>query len=323
MILADKIIDLRKKHGWSQEELAGQLGVSRQAISKWESAQSTPDLERIIAMSALFGVSTDYLIKDELDGDPAVGKREESGLGLRKLSMEEANRFLSAKQKSAKQIAIGVFLCIMAAVPIMVAGMMGEETLGLPIAFVLVGVLVAVAVGLFMLSDFQHKCFEWIEKDAFDMAYGVHGMVQERLQAFMPRFIAQIAIGVMLCIASVALFMLSGALEGPVNLGENGGPIAGIMIVAVAVFLFVNAGVMRGGYSCLLQEEDYSPAKKAHERRMQPIAGIYWLIITASYLGYSFWTMEWHRSWIIWPIAGMVYGVIYLVMEVVWNRRDL
>ena len=61
MILADKIIDLRKKNGWSQEELAEQLGVSRQSVSKWESAQSVPDMNRILKLSELFGVSTDYL----------------------------------------------------------------------------------------------------------------------------------------------------------------------------------------------------------------------------------------------------------------------
>ena len=58
MILADKIIDLRKKAGMSQEELAEKLGVSRQSVSKWESAQSTPDLNRILKMSEIFGVST-------------------------------------------------------------------------------------------------------------------------------------------------------------------------------------------------------------------------------------------------------------------------
>ena len=67
MILADKITEERKKNGWSQEELANQLGVSRQAVSKWESAGAIPDLQRILQMSELFGVSTDYLLKDELD----------------------------------------------------------------------------------------------------------------------------------------------------------------------------------------------------------------------------------------------------------------
>ena len=62
MILAEKIVQLRKKNGWSQEELAAQLNVSRQAVSKWEGAQSLPDLDRILQMSALFGVTTDYLL---------------------------------------------------------------------------------------------------------------------------------------------------------------------------------------------------------------------------------------------------------------------
>ena len=67
MILADKITELRKKNGWSQEELADKLGVSRQSISKWESAQSVPDMSRILKMSELFGVSTDLLLKDNLE----------------------------------------------------------------------------------------------------------------------------------------------------------------------------------------------------------------------------------------------------------------
>ena len=59
MILADKIIRLRKKNGWSQEELAGKMNVSRQAVSKWEGAQAIPDLEKILRLGELFGVTTD------------------------------------------------------------------------------------------------------------------------------------------------------------------------------------------------------------------------------------------------------------------------
>ena len=62
MILADKIIELRKQNGWSQEDLAEKMDVSRQAISKWEGAQSVPDMGRIVRLSELFGVSTDYLL---------------------------------------------------------------------------------------------------------------------------------------------------------------------------------------------------------------------------------------------------------------------
>ena len=66
MILADKITALRKKAGRSQEELAEQLGVTRQSVSKWEGAQSVPDMDKVVQMSRLFGVTTDFLLKDEL-----------------------------------------------------------------------------------------------------------------------------------------------------------------------------------------------------------------------------------------------------------------
>ena len=66
MILADKIVSLRKKAGWSQEDLAEKLGVTRQSVSKWEGAQSVPDMDKVVQMSRLFGVTTDFLLKDEL-----------------------------------------------------------------------------------------------------------------------------------------------------------------------------------------------------------------------------------------------------------------
>jgi len=63
MNISDRIQYLRKQKGFSQEELADKVGVSRQAVSKWESEQSTPDLDKIITMSELFGVTTDYILK--------------------------------------------------------------------------------------------------------------------------------------------------------------------------------------------------------------------------------------------------------------------
>lgn len=75
MILAEKILELRKQNGWSQEELAEKLDVSRQSVSKWEGAQAVPDLDKVLQMGNLFGVSTDYLLKDEMEDD---GKREDN-----------------------------------------------------------------------------------------------------------------------------------------------------------------------------------------------------------------------------------------------------
>ena len=63
MTIADRIQTLRKSKGMSQEELADAAGVSRQAVSKWESEQSTPDLDKVIILSEIFDVTTDYLLK--------------------------------------------------------------------------------------------------------------------------------------------------------------------------------------------------------------------------------------------------------------------
>ena len=93
MILADKIIELRKKNGMSQEELAEKLGVSRQSISKWEGAQSVPDMSRILAMADLFGVSTDYLLRDDMEmPETAAPAAVSDDSPVRRVSMEEANR---------------------------------------------------------------------------------------------------------------------------------------------------------------------------------------------------------------------------------------
>lgn len=65
MILAEKIVFLRKRKGWSQEELADKLDISRQSVSKWELGASIPDLDKIIKLSDLFDVTTDYLLRDD------------------------------------------------------------------------------------------------------------------------------------------------------------------------------------------------------------------------------------------------------------------
>lgn len=75
-------------------------------------------------------------------------------------------------------------------------------------------------------------------------------------------------------------------------------------IIAFAVYLFVSAGIVRGAYSRLLQENDYHPDKKALLKKIKPFIGVYWLVATSIYLAYSFITMDWQRSWITWPVAG-------------------
>uniref|UniRef100_UPI0035A147C7 helix-turn-helix domain-containing protein n=1 Tax=Prevotella heparinolytica TaxID=28113 RepID=UPI0035A147C7 len=104
MIFADKIIMLRKKHNMSQEQLAEKLDVSRQSISKWEGAQSIPDTNKIIQLAQIFGVSIDYLLRDDIEEKDYIAEPFiESETSVRQVSMEEANEFLKFNEQTAQR----------------------------------------------------------------------------------------------------------------------------------------------------------------------------------------------------------------------------
>ena len=106
MNLSDRIQYLRKARGISQEGLADQLGVSRQAVSKWESEQSMPDLDKIISMSDYFEVTTDYLLKGM---EPVVQKEEEQSIKHRRIASN------ICYQLSLGFIGLGIILSIILA----------------------------------------------------------------------------------------------------------------------------------------------------------------------------------------------------------------
>lgn len=130
MILADKIIAQRKKNGWSQEELAEKMNVSRQAVSKWEAAQTTPDLKKILRLGKLFGVTTDYLLKDEIETEVFTEDAEEAP--IRKITLAEANEYLAQRKDASVKIAIATFLCMVSIIPLLLLSA-AEEFSSLPI----------------------------------------------------------------------------------------------------------------------------------------------------------------------------------------------
>ncbi|MCR5274591.1 MAG: helix-turn-helix domain-containing protein [Clostridiales bacterium] len=126
MSIAERILTLRKSKGMSQEQLAEAVGVSRQAVSKWESEQASPDPEKIITLSEVFGVTTDYLLKGvkpekENEKKPEEKTTEENktedmhmtvGDVLDQKILTETNKEKSKKLLKYVLIALGVFLAI-------------------------------------------------------------------------------------------------------------------------------------------------------------------------------------------------------------------
>ncbi|MBQ3488830.1 MAG: helix-turn-helix transcriptional regulator [Clostridia bacterium] len=324
MILADKIIDLRKKAGWSQEELAEKLDVSRQSVSKWEGAQSIPDMNKILQLSELFGVSTDYLLKDSMEAAETVPSQDTDAEDATFVSMEEANAFLSYKAESAPRIALGVLLCILSPIALFLLGGAQEsgrlaitEMQAAMIGLIVLLLMVAGAVLLFVLTGMKGSKFEYLEKNALDTAYGVSGMVRERMQREESDHTRSIAVGVVLCVlAAIPLFVLllwRGEDEFYGVLGVS----AILTLAGIGVHILVKASIPWEGYRMLLEEGDYTRDRKRTNRQY---AGIYWCIVTAAYLAVSFLTNRWDMTWIIWPVAAVLFGAVGEIGKLRGNR---
>lgn len=319
MILGEKIMELRKKNGWSQEELAGKLKVSRQSVSKWESAMSVPELDKVLQLSEIFEVSTDYLLKDDKEEDYVPGNPETAA--MRKVTMEEAQEFIRVRKEASLWIPAGVAACILSPVPLfLLQGMWEEgrltvsEDLASGIGFALLLLIVAAAVGSFILTGMKLGKYEWMEKEEFELCYGIAGMVKERQEAEAAGFSRKIAVGVIFCILSgVPLFLLS-VLNGN-ETAQTGGLVFLLLMVAAGVYLLTSAGIRKGSYEQLLQEGDYTREAKEASRIIGRIAAVYWCVVTAVYLGWSFLTGNWHSTWIVWPVAGILFGAIANIVK--------
>lgn len=320
MILADKILNLRKRNGMSQEELAEKLQVSRQSVSKWEIGASIPDINKILDLARLFGVSTDYLLKDEVEEEDAGDAAEEPSNGPA-VSIEEANEYMRSKAAQGKRIGFGVVLCILSPVAmILMAGLsesgrwaiQADMAAGVGTAILLV--MVSAAVAIFISSGQRMKRFEYLKKSDFKLDYGIYGIVEERLRKYEPVFTRRIIFGVTLCIVAAVPLIVAGSL-GASELVCIG--LVGLLLsmIALAVYLMISAGEIKSSYEQLMKAGDYDPEVMRRNRPFNRIAAVYWPVVTALYLGWSFWTMNWAFTWLVWPVAGCLFAGLAAVMK--------
>lgn len=326
MILADKIINLRKKNGWSQEELAEKLGVTRQSISKYEGAQSIPDLDKILKLSEIFGVTTDYLIKDELEEEEYAPSQmqeneSESDRSVHKVTMEMANEYLQIIDWSAGKTAFATMLCILSPIVLLMLGAMSEmpdyhisenATAGIGICVLIV--LIAIAVTIFILCGMKTKKYEFMEKEDIETVYGVSGMVKEKRDAYHSMYVTQLVIGIACCICSVI------PLFGTLAVSESDFYMVSavcmlLALVAIGTYFIVRSATKMNAMNQLLEEEDYTRQKKHENKKMSGPVTVYWLIATAIYLAWSFTTNDWDRTWIIWPVVGVLFPAFYAIVS--------
>lgn len=287
MSFSDNLRTLRKQKGYSQEQLAEQLNVSRQAVSKWESSEgSYPEMESLMILSELFDCSIDDLLKSDLTNHDPAGKQ-----------VYENHYNLMAKAYTFGVTAILMGLCAYLFTEIYFPE--NTKSAFIPqiifLLFVLVGVICFVYFGM-VDSHFQEKKIELVDFYS-----------ENERNTFNQKYSLSVAVGVGLILFGVVLQVL---LENLYD--ENLANAIFMTMVTIAVAIFVYFGTLKGKYDRLDEK------KKEVEKKNQKVAlycGIIMMVATIIYFIWSFMMSAWAISWIVYPIGGIICGIMWLVYE--------
>ena len=303
MILADKIISLRKKEGMTQEDLANLVGVSRQSVSKWESSMAMPDLDKVVKLSQIFSVSTDFLLDDNLGMEQIiVDEKVEDTSKL--VDLDLLNQYYGAYEKIARLISLATILVIISPRAYMTLDNI-NESLGVIIFLA----LIALAVGLFINSGFGASKFEFIEKEPYNFSYGVEGVIKKNLDQYQPILKRNIILAITIFILSPAVYVLA------INAGvTNNIPVYLFLILtAIGASLMGYSMIKYSSYRDILKYRDPKIQKK--EGKISKISGVLWITAIGVFFIYSFWTGNWQASWIIFVIASFLQVIIAMVLD--------
>lgn len=320
MKLFEKITTLRKQKGYSQEELANELDVSRQAVSKWELGVSIPDIDKIILMSELFNVTTDYLLKDDTLQDTNDSKLET----IKRVSKKEVIDFFALIKKESIKIAIGVLLCILSpATLILLCGFVNSNFINTNIAvifgLVILFLFIISSLIFFIPAGIRFSKFNYLENSNRLLNNDAVSYLTEQKNMYTSKFIRNITIGVVICILSVIPLLVVANLN-TLNLYVLLCVDIILLFVGIACLFFIPVGNYYGWINKLLKDTDHFKERKS--KVLSAFSSAYWLITTAIFLFISFVFNLWGSSWLIWPIAGVLFAAIYVIIESVFVKEN-
>ena len=338
MILADKIIRLRKKNGWSQEELADKMNVSRQAVSKWESAQTIPDLEKILQLGVLFGVTTDYLLKDEIE-EEEFSNDDSSDATVKKISIEEANTYLEQRKRASWRIALATFLCILSPITLIVLSTLSElpntiitETTAGAVGLVVLFAFILCAVPIYICCGFKNEPYAFLDKNIpFELEYGVKGMVTERKKKFRDTYVKFNIIAACICIFSPIPLIVSGFTENELLVIMM---LALLMIVAgIGASIFIVVGIQNASMQKLLKEGEFTEKEKKRTSVKEAVGFAYWGVLTAIFFIWGFlgndgsgiqgnsW-ISWRYNWIVFAVGGILFPIVMMLCNLIADKNE-
>ncbi len=318
MILADKIIKLRKQSGWSQEELAEKMNISRQSVSKWESTNSIPDLNRIIMLAEIFDVTTDFLLKDEYETFDSVTESKEPS--ITQITLEQALKYVENKMEVSSLVTKGVMFCLCSVVPLFFFLAMAETNrLNLPdnmaagLGVLCILIMVSIGVSFFIKINQYESGLATIDNERFELAYGVHSVFQEKLEKFRPRYNLRLSIAIFLFIISFVPLMFSAIFFKGAGITLMM-LIVLMLIIATGIYILTPVSARYDAYNNILKDHAVTEKSK-RVKRAEKLAAFYWPLLTTIFLGWSLWTMNWGVTWIIWPVGAVLFAALVGLME--------
>ena len=263
------------------------------------------------------------------------------------ISADEADDFLQVSRKAATKVAFGVMLCIIS--PVVLIYMTGlseftsnwlSENIAAFLGLFALFLCVAVAVTLFISSGISAPSYQYLKKEPFRMSPDTAAYLGELHNQFRSAFAIQISVGVFFCILSVipllavALLFDGGSEKQELFLITCVSLL--LILVGIGVFLLVHAGMISESYKTLLggdislhddckqqaSYETHDPRRRQYHKALSnAISDVYWLGVTAAYLIWSFLFHAWHISWLIWPLAGILWGAFDSIAVVFRSKR--
>ncbi len=293
-------------------------------------AQGRNENEAIGVVISEFGNIDELLEELGIKKTPEIEEPDEDKVNARFVSITEVKEYLESQINFGKKIALGVMLCVLSPVLLIVLGAMSEtnkygitEGLASAIGFTALFVLVAIAVAIFIINAIAADKYSFLEKELITLDDATRSYVKNENDNYNPAFAKKITIGVIICILSVVPIIIEGCIVEDIPANDwIAACCVGLLLilVAIGVYILVIAGIRKGNFDKLLQTNDYSEYKKTNKTLTDKVASIYWPLVTVGYLAWSFITMRWGFTWIVWPIAGVSFGVIAAICGVFDNK---
>ncbi|MEA5094098.1 MAG: permease prefix domain 1-containing protein [Sedimentibacter saalensis] len=257
---------------------------------------------------------------DELGDTLGIKQVIENKTDIPLVTYEEAKNYIEESRAVAPKTALGVLLCIISPVTLLL--LIGLKELGvvgvkeeLLIAAGLVVLICLVATGVLHFIRYTSKLekYEYLKFNVFELDYKAEEMVRNIQKQDEPTYKAAVSISVVCYILSALPVIVTPLVSEIDGLSVIAVTIT-LIIVALSTYNLINKSSYYEPCNVLLQQGDYSVRSKSN-KTFQTVSKVYWCVVVAVYLGYSFITNNWAMSWIIWPVAGVLFGAIKAISE--------